>query len=74
VLSPQVGHLGGSTAVEWVSLVMSQLMRVFTHEICGECSDVRSHIRLELTIVLVCFLCYLGGVLDTRKEIYALGW
>jgi hypothetical protein len=73
VLSPQLGHLGGSTAVDWVSLVMGQLTRVFAHEICGECSDARSHIRLELTIVLVCLLCYLGGVLDTMKEIYASG-
>jgi hypothetical protein len=71
VCSPQLGNLGRSTAVDWVSLVIGQLTRVFAHEICGECSDVQSHIRLELTIVLVCFLCYLGGVLDTRKELDA---
>jgi hypothetical protein len=70
VLSSQLGHLGGSTTVEWAILVMRLLPRVFMHDLRGECCDVISHIGLELTIFLVRFLRDLGCVLDTMKEIY----
>jgi hypothetical protein len=73
VISSQFRHIGGSTGVYWVGLVMHLLPRVFTPDIYSECCNVRSLIGLELVIVLVFLLRDLGGVLDTRKEIYLSG-